>query len=289
MTDFPRGRARLARPVAVIALGLAVSACGSGLPGPAAPSAPLTAQAPAPSPSPAPAAQTPAPTSSPSPLTEPLAGKVIGIDPGHNGGNFTDPGAISKQVWNGREMESCDTTGTDTVSGYTEALFNFNVARYLRADLRRDGARVVMTRTTNSGVGPCVDRRAQIINQAGANVAIDIHADGGPPTGRGFTVLEPVADGSNDSVVASSQQFGRDVRQAFLAGTAMPVSTYEGTSGIMPRNDLAGLNLTRVPKVLIECGNMRNGTDASLLVSGRFQRQVAGVLTVAIIRFLGQG
>src|SRR5581483_4826447 len=202
-------------------------------------------------------------------------GRVIGIDPGHNGGNFADPGAINKQVWNGREWESCDTTGTDTAGGYTEALFNFNVARYLRADLHRDGARVVMTRTTNNGVGPCVDRRAQIINQAGANVAIDIHADGGPPTGRGFTVLEPVAAGPNDSVVASSQQFGRDVRQAFLAGTAMPVSTYEGVNGILPRNDLAGLNLTRVPKVLIECGNMRNATDASLLVSGRFQRQVA--------------
>jgi N-acetylmuramoyl-L-alanine amidase len=289
LTGCPRGRARLARPVAVIALGLAVSACGSGLAGPAAPSAPLTAQpsAPAPSAGPAPAAQTPSP--SPSPPAEPLAGKVIGIDPGHNGGNFADPGAINKQIWNGREWESCDTTGTDTVSGYTEAQFNFNVARYLRADLRRDGARVVMTRTTNNGVGPCVDRRAQIINQAGANVAIDIHADGGPPTGRGFTVLEPVADGPNDSVVAPSQQFGRDVRQAFLAGTAMPVSTYEGVNGIMPRNDLAGLNLTRVPKVLIECGNMRNGTDASLLVSGRFQRQVAGVLTAAIIRFLAQG
>jgi N-acetylmuramoyl-L-alanine amidase len=34
---------------------------------------------------------------------------------------------------------------------------------------------------------------------------------------------------------------------------------------------------------------MRNGTDASLLVSGRFQRQVAGVLTAAVIRFLGPG
>src|SRR5262249_45008352 len=129
LTDCPRGRARLARPVAVIALGLAVSACGSGLPGPAPSSPPLTPppSAPAPPPRPVPAAQTP----SPSPPAKPLAGKVIGIDPGHNGGNFADPGAINKQVWNGREWESCDTTGTDTVSGYTEALFNFNVARYL--------------------------------------------------------------------------------------------------------------------------------------------------------------
>ena len=59
------------------------------------------------------------------------------------------------------------------------------------------------------------------------------------------------------------------MRDAFAAGTPMPVSTYDGVDGIQPRNDLAGLNLTTVPKVLIECGNMRNATDAALLVVRR--------------------
>jgi N-acetylmuramoyl-L-alanine amidase len=221
------------------------------------------------------------------PATPPLAGKIIGIDPGHNGGNFTDPGAIARLIWNGTAWETCDTTGTTTDGGYPEAQFTFNVARYLRADLRRDGARVVMTRTSNDGVGPCVDRRAQIINDAHANVAVDIHADGGPASGRGFTILEPVADGPNDAVIATSQRFGGDVRQAMLAGTAMPVSDYTGVDGIMPRDDLAGLNLTTVPKVLVECGNMRNATDAGLLVTARFQQQVASALAAAIVRFLG--
>jgi N-acetylmuramoyl-L-alanine amidase len=222
-----------------------------------------------------------------SPAALPLAGKIIGIDPGHNGGNFTDPAAIARLIWNGTAWETCDTTGTTTDGGYPEAQFTFNVARYLRADLRRDGARVVMTRTSNDGVGPCVDRRAQIINDAHANVAVDIHADGGPASGRGFTILEPVADGPNDAVIATSQRFGGDVRQAMLAGTAMPVSDYIGVDGIMPRDDLAGLNLTTVPKVLIECGNMRNATDAGLLVTARFQRQVASALAAAIVEFLG--
>ena len=57
----------------------------------------------------------------------------------------------------------------------------------------------------------------------------------------------------------------------------------------MPRDDLAGLNLTTVPKVLIECGNMRNATDASLLVTARFQQQVARVLTAAVVRVPGPG
>jgi N-acetylmuramoyl-L-alanine amidase len=239
--------------------------------------------------SPSPSARHTTPPASPSSPARPLAGKVVGIDPGHNGGNAADPGYINRLIWNGREQETCDTTGTETDGGYTEARYNFNVAQYLRADLRRAGARVVLTRSSNDGVGPCVTRRTAIINHAHANVAVDIHADGGPPWGRGFTVLEPIADGPNDKVIASSDRFGGDVRRAMLRGTSMPVSDYYGHDGIEPRDDLAGLNLTTVPKVLIECGNMRNTVDARLLITARFQRQVAAALTAAITRFLTHG
>jgi N-acetylmuramoyl-L-alanine amidase len=216
----------------------------------------------------------------------PLAGKVVGIDPGHNGRNYANPGYINSLVWNGRAWETCDTTGTSTDGGYTEALFNFRVAEFLRADLIKDGARVVMTRTSNSGAGPCVDRRAHIIDAAHANVAIDIHADGGPASGRGFAILEPVADGPDNAVIASSERFGADLRSAFAAGTRMPVSGYDGVNGITHRSDLAGLNLTTVPKVLIECGNMRNATDAGLLTATWFQQATARAMTAAIVRFL---
>jgi N-acetylmuramoyl-L-alanine amidase len=76
------------------------------------------------------------------------------------------------------------------------------------------------------------------------------------------------------------------VRDQFAAGTTMPISDYDGVDGIQPRNDLAGLNLTEVPKVLIECGNMRNGTDASLLVRPAFQHEAAAALARAVTQFL---
>ena len=215
-----------------------------------------------------------------------LAGKIVGIDPGHNGGNFADPAYINQLIWNGREQETCDTTGTETASGYTEARFNFDVARYLRAGLEALGARVVMTRASDHGVGPCVTRRARILDDAHANVAIDIHADGGPVWGRGFTVLEPVADGPNDHVIKTSARFGNDVRSALLRHTSMPESDYYGHDGVQLRDDLAGLNLTTVPKVLVECGNMPNPTDAALLTSPRFQRKLAAALQSAIVTFL---
>jgi len=235
------------------------------------------------------ASRHPSPSASrhrPSPVSKPLAGKIIGIDPGHNGLNHTDPAFLNRLIWNGRERETCDTTGTQTAGGYSEALFNFNVAVYLRADLRRDGAKVVMTRQNNNGVGPCVDKRSQIINRAHADVAIDIHADGGPITGRGFTVLEPIADGPNDRVIGSSLRFGAEVHQAFIADTPFHISDYYGHDGYIRRDDLAGLNLTTVPKVLIECGNMPNAADAALLTSPKVQKEVARALEAAIIRFL---
>ncbi|MGA2304265.1 MAG: N-acetylmuramoyl-L-alanine amidase [Acidimicrobiales bacterium] len=216
----------------------------------------------------------------------PLAGKVVGIDPGHNGLNYTAPQIIDQPVWNGQEDEPCDTTGTATDSGYTEAQYNFNVATYLQADLEAEGAQVVMTRPNNAGIGPCVTTRSAIINDAHADVAVDIHADGGPVGGRGFAVLEPVADGPNDGVIAASDAFATTLRNAFLAGTGMPVSTYDGIDGLQPRDDLAGLNLTTVPKVLIETGNMRNATDAALLVTPAFQHAAAAAMAQAITLYL---
>lgn len=220
--------------------------------------------------------------------SRPLAGKIVGIDPGHNGGNVSHPADMARQIWNGRAMEDCDTTGTETNAGYTEARFTFRVARFLREDLRRAGARVVMTRHTNTGVGPCVDQRSRILNRGHAQVSIDIHGDGGPPGGRGFAILLPVPDGPNSHVIGSSARFGRDLKRAFLAGTRMPVSNYDGVAGFQPRDDLAGLNLTTMPKVLIEVGNMRNATDAAMMISARFQRRAARAMTAAIITFLSR-
>jgi N-acetylmuramoyl-L-alanine amidase len=214
-----------------------------------------------------------------------LNGMVVLVDPGHNGGNFAAPSIINRLIWNGRETETCDTTGTETDAGYTEALFNWHVALYLTADLRAEGATVVLTRTSNTGVGPCVTERAAIGNEVHANAAVSIHADGGPVDGRGFAILEPVADGINDAIVAPSAILGADLRAAFEKGTGEPVSSYDGVNGIQPRDDLAGINLSTVPKVFIECANMRNPADAALVTSPRWQALAARAIAAGLASF----
>ncbi len=227
-----------------------------------------------------PATTTSRPAATPS--TARLAAKVVAIDPGHNGGNYLHTAEINRLVPAGGFMKACDTTGTQTDGGYTEAAYNLDLALRLAADLRQRGIGVVMTRASNDGWGPCVDQRAAIGNQAHASAAISIHADGGPTSGRGFHVIEPALG----SIVPPSRQLALDVRDSFLAGTGMPYSTYAGSQGLDTRADLGGLNQSEVPKVFIETGNMRNATDVALLTSPAFRQKAADALAAALVTFL---
>ena len=104
--------------------------------------------------------------------------------------------------------------------------------------------------------------------------------------GAGSRSSSPIADKTNAKVIGASDRFAQILRSRFESGTGMPVSTYDGVDGLQPRDDLAGLNLTTVPKVLIECGNMRNATDAKLLVTSSFQKRAAAAIAAAIVSFL---
>jgi N-acetylmuramoyl-L-alanine amidase len=215
-----------------------------------------------------------------------LAGTTIAIDPGHDGGNYAHTSEINRPIFIGTQTRACDTTGTATDDGYSEAAYTLDVSLRLRAVLQAAGANVVMTRTTNDGWGPCIDERAAIGNRAHADAAISIHADGGPPGGRGFHVLMPgnVA-GYTDDIYSASHTLGVDVRDAFRA-TGMPTSTYYASDGLAERTDLGGLNLSDVPKVFIETGNMRNSTDVALLESPDFRQREAQALAAALGAFL---
>ena len=222
----------------------------------------------------------------------PLVGEVVTIDPGHDGGNGGDPGYIDRPIDGGGFTEPCDTAGTSTASGYSEHAFNFDVGTRLAELLEAGGATVVLTRTNDTGVGPCVDVRAAIGNDDGSDAAISIHGDGGPVSGRGFAVDVPVpvvsSISDNRAIVAPSDQLGALVRNSFEADTGLGVSDYTGTDGIVPRGDLGGLDLSTVPKVLIECANMQNPQDATLMESPTWRQQAAQGLADGITAFLTQ-
>jgi len=217
----------------------------------------------------------------------PLAGKVVVIDPGHNGGNAAHPEIINRLVNVVTERKACDTTGTQTDAGYPEHAFTFSVATGLARLLRREGAKVILTRSNDHGVGPCITQRARIGNRAHADAAISVHADGGPPSGIGFQVLVPgLVPGYNNRIIRPSRRLGLGIRTAYHRITGEPYSTYAGQRGIEVRTDLGGLNLSTVPKVFIECGNMRNAADAARLTSPAFRQRIVKGLAAGLTAFL---
>ena len=217
-----------------------------------------------------------------------LAGRIIVIDPGHNGGNAAHSAEIARQVFIGTGMKECDTSGTATYDGYAEHTHNWDVSQRLAELLRADGATVVFTHPDDVGWGPCITERAQIGNDARADVAVSIHADGGPDGGRGFHVLHPSPVTAQSTAISEpSARLAVAIRDAFAAATAMPTSTYAGSAGLMPRGDLGGLNLSIVPKVFVEAGNMRNAVDAALLADPAFRQREAEGIAAGIARYLG--
>ncbi|MEV5560351.1 N-acetylmuramoyl-L-alanine amidase [Nonomuraea wenchangensis] len=273
------------------ACGLIASACGGAgsgngaATGQAAPATADTAQGPARQET-TPAEQSPGKQSPPK--AKPLEGKVIVLDPGHNGNNYRHPEIINRPVDVLTEKKACDTTGTSTNNGFSEAAFTWDVSTRLAKILRERGATVKLTRSNNTGVGPCITERAAIGNKAGADAAISIHADGAGPRDHGFHVIMPKKiNGPVDKVVDKSSRLGVDVRDAYRKGTGIPYSTYIGKNALDYRKDLGGLNLSTVPKIFIETGNMRNAGDAAKLSSPAFRQRIAVALANGLQHYLG--
>ena len=227
----------------------------------------------------------PAPPSSAPPVT-PASGKVVVLDPGHNGGNGSHAAEINRLVPAGRgQTKPCNTTGTSTNSGYPEHAFTFDVAHRVGDALAARGIRVVYTRQNDTGVGPCVDKRAAIGNDANADAVVSIHADGSNSAGaNGFHVAYS-SPPLNAAQGAPSTRLAQTLRDT-LRTSGFSTSNYIGGDGLSARADLGGLNLSTRPIALVECGNMRNAAEAARMSSAEGRQQFASSIAAAIEAYL---
>jgi N-acetylmuramoyl-L-alanine amidase len=248
------------------------------------PQEPVQPEEPTSTPEPEPA---PAPAPNPAPARN---GKVVVIDPGHNGANGANPGIINTLVDAGfGETKPCNTTGTATNAGYTEHEFTWAVAREVRDILEANGVTVILTRESDDGVGPCVNKRAAVGNQADADLVLSIHGDGvNADSDRGFYVMTAQRQPAGPEMAAQSARLATTIRDG-LVGAGLSPSNYLGDDGLWQRDDLAGLNLSERPTVMVESGNMRSSADAALMTSEQGQRQFAQGYANGVLNFLGGG
>ena len=146
-----------------------------------------------------------------------------------------------------------------------------------RGDFGRRAPRVVLTRTSNAGWGPCITERAAIGNRAHADAAISIHADGGPASGRGFHVIYP----------PSIRGLTDDIAQAVALLRAPDARRVPGRHGAAvcdaisaaPASRCAPTSAASTSRTCRRCSSRRGTcgtpTDARLLESPAFRERIA--------------
>jgi N-acetylmuramoyl-L-alanine amidase len=222
-------------------------------------------------------------------ISQPLAGRTIVIDPGHQLGNHRFPARINRPVPAGGFTKPCNTTGTSTDGGYPEATFAWQVSRLVARRLRDLGATVRLTRHSNrqDRWGPCVDERGRAGNAIGADLKLSVHADGSYAAGaRGFHVIAPPDRAPwTDDIFRPSRALAAAVKGGLLSQRFVVATYTAGGDGLDVRSDLGTLNLSDVPTVMVELGNMR-GSDARVMTSAPGRARYARGLVAGVRAFL---
>lgn len=209
-----------------------------------------------------------------------LPGKTIYLDPGHAG---TAPPPEMTAIDGRGGTKSCNTTGTESGTGWPEHEFTWAIASQLKSVLESSGAEVIMSRTKD-GRADCIDERTYKENSSTADVVVSLHADGSSAGNTGFHISS-IAEPLPDNKKRESSELASHIRDA-MSTAGLESSNYLGESGLYPRSDLAGLNLSSKPKVLIEFGNMRDASDLAGLQSVNGRQERAEAVAVGIADYL---
>lgn len=195
---------------------------------------------------------------------------LIAIDPGHQAWDVDmsapEPNAPGSDV---RKAKA--TTGTSgSYSGVPEYELNLAVSLLLRDELNTRGYDVVLTREDNQTAISNAER-AQLANEAGADIYLRIHANGSEDSGvHGALALVPSGENAYVGALAGdSQRLGQCVLSAYCAATGF------SDRGIQFNDTMTGMNWSKIPVIILEMGFMTNESDDLQMADDAFRRIMA--------------
>ena len=172
----------------------------------------------------------------------------IWIDAGHGG---TDSGAYA--------------------GGVAEKEVTLSICLYLEARLEQAGMTVEMTRRTD--VYESVMARAAMANDWNGDLFVSVHANAAQSTAAtGTEVLSYDLDGASGRLAA-------DIVQAIASQLGLK------NRGVKVRRDLAVINATNMPAVLVETAFLTNASDRALLTGQ--PKAFADAIAAGIFQYLG--
>lgn len=206
------------------------------------------------------------------------AKKIIVLDPGHQAVQDKDKEPLGPDSEIMKNKVSSGTRGVSTQ--IYEYELNLVVSNKLKDRLVEEGFEVLMTRTGHD-VSISNKERAEMANNAGADIFIRIHANGSEnPNKKGIMTIYPSEENPFVSHLSDeSYRLSKDLHDEMIRET-------EGESaGINAMDNMVGINWSKVPVTIVELGYMSNAEEDQMLNTEEYQNQLIEGMVMGIKKY----
>ena len=196
---------------------------------------------------------------------------LVVIDPGHQQYANTEQEPVGPGASETKIKVSGGTTGTAT--GVPEYELTLDIGLQLRDKLLERGYQVIMVRDTNE-VDISNSERAEIANEADADVFIRLHANGSPDSSvtGAMTICQTPANPYNGDVYEQSRALSENILDSYIYKTGI------NRQYVWETDTMSGINWSEVPTTILEMGFMSNtGEDRSMQDDDMQQKMVEGI------------
>lgn len=204
---------------------------------------------------------------------ERLAGRIIGLDPGHQAHQNSEQEQVAPDRKETKKKVSSGTAGVK--SRIPEHRVNLEVAFLLREALIAEGAQVVMTRESED-VDISNRERAILCNEAGCDLVLRIHCNGSSDRsvhGIGLYIAKSYA----------CPEQSRAAAECLLP--CMAEATGAKANGVYLRDSYTGMNWSEVPCILVEMGYMSNPEEDLKLTDPDYQALLVRGMTEGVCAY----
>lgn len=195
-------------------------------------------------------------------------GYLVVIDAGHQGKGNHDKEPIGPGASETKAKVASGTTGVAT--GIPEYQMTLAVSCMLRDELEARGYQVMMIRESHD-VNISNSERAQVANNAGADVFIRVHVNGSEDRSQNgiLTICQTPSNPYNGNLYQSCRKLSECVLDSMINATGA------NRKSIWETDSMSGINWCQVPVTIVEMGFMSNPAEDELMATDSYRYKLA--------------